>query len=100
MALLSRFQTKLKRASVGGILADRPVDMSDRPTQEELIEMATAEDQGKIELDVEDLATDNWLVYFFRSSLQNTGSVSLFLKVFINFVNTIFENWSKKVAKI
>jgi hypothetical protein len=57
--LLERFQTKLERASVQGILTDKKIDMSDQKTQEEII-LATSEDQGKIDFDAEDIQGEDW----------------------------------------
>lgn len=57
--MLERFQTKLERASVQGILMDKKIDMSDQKTQEEII-LATSEDQGKIDFDAEDIQGEDW----------------------------------------
>lgn len=57
--MLERFQTKLERASVQGILTDKKIDMSDQKTQEEII-LATSEDQGKIDFDAEDIQGEDW----------------------------------------
>lgn len=59
IALLDRFQTKLQRASVQGILTDTKVDMSDQKSREEII-LATSADQGKFDFDAEDIAGEEW----------------------------------------
>ncbi len=63
MSLLERFQTKLSRASVEGILQDKRVDMSDQKSQQELIEATSSSSpppQGQIDFDAEDLPGDEW----------------------------------------
>ncbi|KAI1720044.1 cyclophilin type peptidyl-prolyl cis-trans isomerase/CLD domain-containing protein [Ditylenchus destructor] len=71
MSLLERFQTKLNRASVQGILLDKKVDMSDIRTQEEII-MATSEDQGKIDLDANDVEGEEWMVHQLVAPVETT----------------------------
>jgi hypothetical protein len=57
--LLERFKTKLDRGSVLGVLSDKKIDLSDLKTQEEIID-ASSEEQGKIDLDAEDIAGNDW----------------------------------------
>lgn len=59
MDLLDRFKTKLKRTDVQGILMDKSVDMSDVKTKQQIIE-ATSEDQGKMDLDAQDVEGEEW----------------------------------------
>lgn len=59
MSLLNRFQTKLARSSVQGILNDKKIDMSDQMTQEEII-LATSEEQGKMDLEASDVVGEAW----------------------------------------
>ncbi|KAF7640350.1 PPIase cyclophilin-type domain-containing protein [Meloidogyne graminicola] len=60
IALLGRFQTRLQRASVQGVLVDKKVDMSDQKSREDII-LATSEDQGKIDFDAEDIQGEDWM---------------------------------------
>uniref|UniRef100_A0A1I8C1K3 Spliceosome-associated protein CWC27 homolog n=1 Tax=Meloidogyne hapla TaxID=6305 RepID=A0A1I8C1K3_MELHA len=60
IALLGRFQTRLQRASVQGVLFDKKVDMSDQKSREDII-LATSEDQGKIDFDAEDIQGEDWM---------------------------------------
>jgi len=62
--LLGRFQTRLQRASVQGVLFDKKVDMSDQKSREDII-LATSEDQGKIDFDAEDIQGEDWLEKIF-----------------------------------
>ncbi|KAI1727654.1 cyclophilin type peptidyl-prolyl cis-trans isomerase/CLD domain-containing protein [Ditylenchus destructor] len=71
MSLLERFQTKLNRASVQGILLDKKVDMSDIRTQEQII-MATAEDQGKMDLDANDVEGEEWMGHQLVAPVETT----------------------------
>ena len=62
MSLLDRFQTKLERATVEGILQDKKVDMSDQRTQQEIIEVTSSfpPPQGIMDFDAEDLPGEEW----------------------------------------
>uniref|UniRef100_A0A914M7R1 Spliceosome-associated protein CWC27 homolog n=1 Tax=Meloidogyne incognita TaxID=6306 RepID=A0A914M7R1_MELIC len=60
IALLGRFQTRLQRTSVQGVLFDKKVDMSDQKSREDII-LATSEDQGKIDFDAEDIQGEDWM---------------------------------------
>uniref|UniRef100_A0A183CBM3 Spliceosome-associated protein CWC27 homolog n=1 Tax=Globodera pallida TaxID=36090 RepID=A0A183CBM3_GLOPA len=60
IALLDRFQTTLERATVREILFDKTVDLSDQKSREHII-LATSEEQGKIDLDAQDIQGDEWM---------------------------------------
>uniref|UniRef100_A0A914I8J5 Spliceosome-associated protein CWC27 homolog n=1 Tax=Globodera rostochiensis TaxID=31243 RepID=A0A914I8J5_GLORO len=60
IALLDRFQTTLERATVREILFDKTVDLSDQKSREQII-LATSEEQGKIDLDAQDIQGDEWM---------------------------------------
>lgn len=60
MKMLDLLKTRISRSSVQGVMRDQKVDMSDVPKMEEVI-LATSDDQGKLQVDAEDIVGDDWM---------------------------------------